>query len=306
MRIVSLLPSATEIICALGLNDQLVGVTHECDYPAQVTDLPRVTTTIIPHDASSRTIDNLVRERLTSVTALYSLKMDVIKKLQPDLIVTQALCDVCAVAESEVLDAINQLEHKPELVNLEPMTLDDVLDTIKLVGEATSLTDKADSVVKELLQRINNVRNRTGTSLSERDFKSVVFLEWLDPLFNAGHWTPTLIEYAGGNDLLGNKHLPSQTTEWGRVVELNPEYLFVACCGYDIKRTLQDVEIMKSYPGWSDLQCVKKKNVFITDGNAYFSRSGPRLVESLEIMAHALHPEIHPSPRNAPAAIRIL
>ena len=305
MRIVSLLPSATEIICSLGLTDQLVGVTHECDYPVEIMELPKITKTVIPHDASSSEIDKLVRSRLESTTALYSLKMDVLRNVNPDLIVTQALCDVCAVAETEVVEAIEQLPGNPVLVNLEPESLDDVLQTILMVGEATGLSTKSERVVEDLQRRVDTVKFRTVKMLDREDYPRVVFLEWIDPPFSPGHWNPTLIELAGGNDCLGNKNQPSQTTPWEKIMAIDPEFMFIACCGFDMQRTLKDIGILKNYPGWEQLSCVKNNRVFVTDGNAYFSRSGPRLIDSLEILAHAMHPQVHPLPLSAPAAQRI-
>jgi iron complex transport system substrate-binding protein len=302
VRIVSLLPSATEIICSLGLLDVLVGVTHECDFPSPVLDLPKVTETVIPHEASSSEIDSLVRSRLQSSTALYSLNMDVLHDLNPDLIITQALCDVCAVSESEVLEAIKQLKGKPQLINLEPMSLGDVLKTILMVGDATGLNSKSQSVVNDLKKRIQSVKSRTALGLKWEDYPRVAFFEWIDPLFNPGHWNPTLIELAGGIDSLGNKNQPSRTTAWEEVLAVDPEFMFIACCGFDLDRTFLDIEILKTYPDWQELSCVKSNKVYVTDGNSYFSRSGPRLVDSLEIISHAMHPHIHPRPLYAPAA----
>jgi iron complex transport system substrate-binding protein len=306
MRIVSLLPSATEIVCALGLSDQLVGVTHECDYPIEVEKLPKVTKTVIPHDSSSAEIDELVRNRLELTTALYSLRTDVLRELKPDLIVTQALCDVCAVAESEVLSVMNLLPNKPDLVNLEPMSIDDVLLTIRMVGEASNNIEDAQALVNALQSRIDLVKSRTQTLLNSEELPRVVFLEWIDPLFNAGHWNPELIQIAGGEDCLGNINQASRTTDWQEVLDIDPDFLFIACCGFDIPRTMQDIEILKSYPHWKELSCVRKDKVYVSDGNAYFSRSGPRLIDSLEIIAHAMHPAIHPLPLCGNKAIQII
>jgi iron complex transport system substrate-binding protein len=306
MRIVSLLPSATEIVCSLGLLDQLVGVTHECDYPVEVAKLPKVTKTVIPHDASSAEIDELVRNRLELTTALYSLKIEVLQDLKPDLIVTQALCDVCAVAESEVLSVMSLLPNKPALVNLEPMSIDDVLLTIKMVGEASNRIEESKALVNALQSRINLVKSRTQSMLNSAELPRVVFLEWIDPLFNAGHWNPELIQMAGGQDCLGNINQASRTTEWQEVLDIDPDFLFIACCGFDIERTMVDVEILKNYPRWNELSCVQNNKVYVSDGNAYFSRSGPRLIDSLEIIAHAMHPEIHPLPVCGNKALQVI
>jgi len=305
MKIVSLLPSATEIICELGLRDQLVGVTHECDYPISVIGLPQVTQSRIPKDSTSRQIDNLVREQLETDTALYSLRMDVLESLKPDLIVTQALCDVCAVAEKEVLDAACDLPGNPRVVNLEPMTLQDVFDTLMLVGDATNQKVSATNVVKKLQARVDKVQQRTEQLIPLAKHPAVAFLEWIDPPFNAGHWSPHLIELAGGIDCLGNKYQPSQTTPWEKVVAAQPDVLFLALCGFEVERAQQDISILKSYPGYAELPCVKNDRVYLTDGNAFFNRPGPRLADSLEIIAHALHPQVHTLPSHLSAALKV-
>lgn len=298
MRIVSLLPSATEIICALGLRHELVGVTHECDYPPPVLDLPKVTRTLIPTDASSRDIDQLVRERMQTQQALYALDMEMLTQLRPDLIVTQALCDVCAVAEAEVNAAAQVLPGRPRVLNLEPMSLSDMFDTLKRVGQATGRAARADSVVSALKVRVRAVIERTQ---QVRVRPRVVHLEWIDPPFNAGHWTPELIEHAGGEDSLGNEGQPSRSLPWSAIVEAQPDVLTVALCGFGIERTLKDMCILEARPGWADLPAVRHGRVYLIDGHHYFNRPGPRLVDSLEILAHALHPGIHPSPKGSPA-----
>jgi len=302
MRIVSLLPSATEIVCSLGLGEHLVGVTHECDYPPFVKALPKVTRTLIPHDASSRDIDALVRERLKSAKALYSLDLPVLEGLKPDLLVTQALCDVCAVAEAEVTAAACSLPGRPRVVNLEPSRLSEVFDCLRLVGDAAGVPGRAAEVVAALEARVEAVAARSR-SLAHRP--TGVLLEWIDPPFGSGHWSPELVRLAGGVEVLGREGLASQTTAWDRVRELDPEWLMVALCGFDVARTLVDLPILAAYPGYAELRCVHAGNVFVTDGNAYFSRPGPRLVESLEILAHALHPDVHPLPAGLTAALRV-
>lgn len=306
MRIVSLLASATEIICSLGLRDSLVGVTHECDYPADVVGLPIVTRSAIPHDASSIEIDRLVREQLETSTALYSLNVELLDELRPDVIVTQALCEVCAVSESEIKDTICQLTAQPELINLEPMCLKDVFDTLLLVGNVTNRMSIAESVVNSLKARVRRVKILTETHIKTDNYPKVVFLEWIDPPFNAGHWTPELIEMAGGIDCLGNKHRPSQTTLWDDVLDAQPDVMFIACCGFSMERAAKDLPILQSNVGWKDLPCVKNNRVYLSDGNSYFNRPGPRLVDSLEIIANALHPDVHILGLDLPTAVRVL
>lgn len=302
MRIVSLLPSATEIICGIGLRDALVGVTHECDYPLDVVDLPKVTKTLIPHDASSGEIDRLVRQQLESQQALYSLDMPVLESLHPDLIVTQALCDVCAVAESEVQRAVGSLPGDPSVVNLEPTRLADVLECIRQVGRAADSESKAERYVGRLQDRINTVAER---SLTIERRPSVMLMEWIDPPFCAGHWSPELVDIAGGREAIGVAGGRSVNTAWHQIVAADPEVMIIACCGYDVQRTLQDVPLLRSYPNWESMNCAKSGRVYVVDGAAYFSRPGPRLVDSLEIMAHALHPQVHPLPVGLPAANQV-
>ena len=302
MRIVSLLPSATEIVCSLGLGDELVGVTHECDHPPFVRELPKITHTLIPHDASSGRIDALVREQLTAERALYHLDMDALMALAPDLIVTQALCDVCAVAEAEVLEAACRLPGSPPVVNLEPMTLAEVFEAIGAVGAAAGRTDHAATVVAGLRARVDAVAARTAT-IPESERPRVAFLEWIDPLFNGGHWNPELIALAGGVDVLGSPAAPSRTITWDAVRNAEPDVIFVACCGFSTERALEDLPLLQARDGWDDLPAVRDGRVYFSDGNAFFSRPGPRIVDSLEVLAAALHPAVHPGPAAAAGAV---
>jgi len=302
MRIVSLLPSATEIICALGLVDQLVGVTHECDFPEAVQALPKVTRTLITTDASSGQIDGLVRERLQTQRALYTLDLPVLQALEPDLIVTQALCEVCAVAEDEVQAAACTLPGGPQIVNLEPRTLSEVLAAIRQVARATGVEGEAEGVIGELATRIDAVVARTA-GLPRRP--RVALLEWLDPPFSCGHWSPELVRLAGGVEGLGREGQPSRTLGWDEVLAWQPEVLFVACCGFSVERTLCDLPPRQSVPGWSEMPAMSSGQVYVTDGSHYFSRPGPRLVDSLEILAHTLHPGVHPLPTGLPRPIRL-
>ncbi len=302
MRIVSLLPSATEIVCTLGLGDQLVGVTHECDYPDFVTKLPKVTKTLIPHDATSARIDELVRERLKTQRALYTLDLPTLEALKPELIVTQALCDVCAVAEEEVRAAACTLPGQPQVINLEPQTLGEVLESVRDVGRAAGLLEKAEAVVRGLQVRIDVVARRSAT-LTHRP--RVVLLEWIDPPFCCGHWSPELVSLAGGHEELGLHGKPSRTLDWQEVLACRPEVLFIACCGFSVSRTMEDLPLLRAYPGWQELPCARSGRVYLVDGSHYFSRPGPRLVDSLEILANALHPDVHPLPDGLPAAIPV-
>lgn len=298
VRIVSLLPSATETICALNLEAQLVGVTHECDYPPSVQRLPKVTRTLIPTDASSSEIDRLVREKLRESRALYALDRPVLESLRPDLIVTQALCDVCAVAADEVREAACTLPGAPRVINLEPQTLSEVIASMRQVATAAGVERHGEEVTQSLLARVNAVERRTA-SIPHRP--RVALLEWLEPPFSCGHWNPELVRLAGGIEGLGNEGRPSRTLGWDEVVAWQPEFVLIACCGFGVERTLRDVPALERVPGWRNVPAVRSGRVYITDGSSYFSRPGPRLVDSLEILAHAIHPDVHPLPAGLPA-----
>jgi len=293
MRIVSLLPSATEIICSLGLADSLVGVSHECDYPAEVLELPKVTTSHIPEAASSKEIDALVRERLKTSKALYSLNQSVLEKLKPDLIITQALCDVCAVAEEEVRAVVCKLPGTPQVINLAPMTLAQVFESMLQVGRAVGKEEHAIFVVNAYQKRVDEVVLRSKKMVKN---PGVVFLEWLDPPFSSGHWTPELIAMAGGIELIGRLGQPSRTLEWREVADAKPEMLFIAACGFNVERTMQDLPVLDNVMMQKEFASLKPDKVFVADGSQYFNRPGPRLVDSLEILAHAIDPIVHPLP----------
>ncbi len=302
MRIVSLLPSATEIVCTLGLEEQLVGVTHECDFPASVRRLPKVTRTLIPTDAASAEIDRLIGERMSGAQALYTLDMAMLESLRPDLIVTQSLCGVCAVAEREVEAAACALPGNPRVVNLEPASLAEVLASIRTVAAAVDVADRAGEVIGALEQRIDAVVARSATVVER---PRMMLLEWIDPPYTCGHWSPELVRLAGGVEGLGREGEPSRRASWDEILAWQPQVLVVACCGFGVERTLRDLPILTARPGWSELPCVRDDRVYIVDGSAYFSRPGPRLVDSLEILADVLHPQ--PSaPRPWATALRHL
>lgn len=290
-RIVTLLPSATEIVCELGLRHRLVGVTHECDYPDGIDQLPHVTSSSIDHHAPSGEIDAAVRAHLGDNSALYTLNEALLRELKPDLIITQALCDVCAVSEDEVQAVLAKLPGSPELINLEPMTLGQVFDTIELVGQATDWTSETTDYLTTLRHRVNRIKRLTA-QIPNDERPTVGFLEWIDPPFNAGHWTPEIIELAGGIDLFGNKHQPSETISLERLFEADPDVLIMALCGFSRERALEDVELLKSYEQFHQLTCVRSQRLHVLNGNDYFSRPGPRLVDSLEILCELLHPGI--------------
>ena len=290
MHIISLLPSATEIMYALGLDDQLVAVTHECDYPDSVRAKPAITRNVLRQDLTSAEIDAAVRSQLSAdAHTIYTIDRELLQQLAPDLIVTQQLCEVCAVSYDEVLDAIRALPRRPDVLNLEPTTLADVLADIQRVGDATGHAEQARRVVDDLVARIARVRETVARATTR---PRVAFLEWIDPLFCGGHWNPELVELAGGIDGLGNKWQPSTRIEWQQVIDFAPEVLVISCCGFSAERAAADLPILAALPGYHDLPCVRDGRVHIVDGAAYFSRPGPRLVDSLELLARFIHPAL--------------
>ena len=300
MKIVSLLPSATEIVCALGLEENLAAVTHECDYPPPVRGKPRITRSVLPPELSSAEIDAAVREQLSGAQSLYAIDEEMLADIRPDVILTQQLCDVCAVSYGDVLDAVRRLPPGPCLVNLEPTTLDDVWRDITRVGTATGREGEAAHLTASLRARVAAVRERAARADTR---PRTVLLEWLDPLFCGGHWDPELVEIAGGFDGLGRMHAPSTQISWAAVREFAPEVLVVAQCGFGIKRTAQDMRRLQTQPGYYDLPAVRAGRVYIVNGSDYFSRPGPRLADSLEILAAIVHPGLFSEQQNDPERV---
>ena len=294
MRICSLLPSATEIVYALGLGDQLYGVSHECDYPPEAAAKPTLIRSAFDQSSlSSLEIDHAVMERLRSGEGVYAIDQDLLRQAEPDLILTQELCDVCAVPYSEVKRAVDQLVSRPRLLPLSPSLLGDVLQDISRVGEATGREEQAGFLVRRLRERIDRVTSRTATA-AERP--ATFCLEWADPLYVAGHWIPEMVEMAGGIDGLGMKGKPSVQIKWERVIGYAPEVVILMPCGFDVERAVREMPLLTRLPGWSDLPAVQRGQVYAVNATAYFSRSGPRLVDGLELLAKILHPELFPGP----------
>jgi iron complex transport system substrate-binding protein len=301
MKIASLLPSATEMVHALGLGGSLVAVSHDCDFPPYVASLPVVTRSFVPANASSGEIDRAVRELRSSSRALYALDVDALEELRPDLILTQALCTVCAVSEEEVHVAARRLPGRPEVVNLEARSLQEVLDGIRLVATRAGVTERGEVLVRELSERVEAVAARSAG----RAPTPIAFIEWLDPPFACGHWNPELIRLAGATDPLGREGEPARVVEWSQVAASEPAVIFIAACGFGVERTLRDLPALTRMPCWREVPAVLDGRVYVTDGSAYFSRPGPRLVDSLEILAHAIDPERHPLDERLPAAVRV-
>lgn len=291
-RIISLLPSATEILFALGLDADVRVVTHECDYPAGALSKPHITRSLLAPNLSSGEIDAAVREQLVAdAHSLYTIDRALLAEIAPTLIVTQRLCEVCAVAYDEVLEAVRSLPTRPEVINLEPERLDDVLRDIERVGAATNREAEADALVGSLRQRVEAVRQRVAAA---RTRPRVAFIEWIDPIFCGGHWNPELIALAGGEDGIGRLGERSEQVAWERIVAYQPEVMVIAACGFTEERSRQDEPLLRAYPGFADLPCARSGRVHFVDGAAYFSRPGPRLVDSLELLARLIHPELFP------------
>ena len=293
MRICSLLPSATEIVFALGQGSSLVGVTHECDFPAEAAQIPKVTRSNIPDGIPSAKIDQAVSKSLIEAGTLYELDLPLLARLQPDLVLTQRLCDVCAVSYDRVQEAAESLPSQPQVLNLEPHSLGDILDNIVTVGQALGIEAQAQAVRGGLQRRIDAVRTKTAT-LSNRP--RVFCMEWVSPPFCGGHWMKELVEIAGGRDDLAVLHRPSRRIEWENVLEFAPEVIVLTCCGFNLSRCAREGEILANLEGARDLPAMKNGRVYATDGSAYLSRPGPRIIESLEILAHLIHPDVCPPP----------
>ena len=303
MRICSLLPGATEIAFALGLGDDVVGVTHECDYPAEARQKPVVVHSLIDANRlTSLEIDRWVSKRIRSNQGLYVIDEERLHEAAPDVILTQGLCDVCAIDYNEVVSVSESLPKTPKIVSLTPTCLTDVLNDIARVGEATGQGHRAEQLVRELERRISTVREQVARSSGR---PRVACLEWLDPIYAAGHWVPEMVELAGGQDVLGRKGEPSAKIDWNKVVELAPDVMMLMPCGFDVSQTLRGAPALKPIEGWRDLPAVKAGNVFAANGHAFFSRPGPRLVDGLDILAHVIHPEVFPMQPSPDALQRI-
>jgi iron complex transport system substrate-binding protein len=294
MRIVSLVPSATELLFALGLGDEVIAVTHECDHPPEVLDLPKVTRDVIGPGLGPAEIDRAVRALTQEGRAIYELDEEALTRLRPDLIVTQALCAVCAVSYDDVRALADKMDPQPEVLSLDPHTIGEMLGDVRTLAQATGAKDAGVDLVQDAAARIDRVR------LAVRDAEpvSVAAVEWLDPVFTAGHWTPQMIEYAGGFDVLGLPGERSETRSWDELRAAQPEVVIVMPCGYDADRAQEE-----AYDFAEELESLGARRVVAVDAAAYFSRPGPRLVDGLELLGHILHPDRLPE---APPGLREL
>jgi iron complex transport system substrate-binding protein len=289
-RTVSLLPAATEIVGALGLMDDLLAVSHECDFPPEANARPRATRCEIHGKGlPSKDIDAWVSDRLRSGGSLYTLDEALLRDLRPELILTQKLCDVCAPAFGSVQAFAQTLPGPPRVLNLEPRRLEDVFANVALVAGAMGHPERSTPVVRALRDRVRAVAEGSSRAPGR---PSVFLMEWAEPVYCSGHWGPELVELAGGRDVLGRPGEYSVRVEWEAVRAADPEVIVLACCGHSVDRTLRDLPLLEARPGWSSLRAVRAGRVYVCDGSAYFSRPGPRLADTLEILAEIIHPEL--------------
>ena len=291
-RIVSLLRAATEIAAALGLIDEVVGVSHECDFPNEANARPRVTHCPV-HNAglASKEVDQWVRRALREQGTIYTIDEPLLRELRPDVILTQKLCDVCAVGYGTVARLAETLPGPPRVVNLEPTSLSDIFEDIRHVAQVCGVPERGDEVIARLLARVKNVRDRAARIA---DRPRCFLMEWVDPPFCSGHWGPELMEIAGGHDPSGRKHQPSAQIDWQEVLDARPEIIVLALCGYDVELARRDFELLRRFPEFDSLPAARAEEIYLVNASAYFARPGPRIVDSLELLAGILHPEEFP------------
>ena len=269
--------------------DDVVGVSHECDFPAEANKRPRVTHCPVHHAGlTSKDVDEWVRRALRDNGTIYTIDEPLLRTLRPDAILTQKLCDVCAVGYGTVARLAETLPGPPRVVNLEPSSLADIFENIREVAAACGVAERAEGVIANLSARVEAVRDRAA-QIADRP--RCFLMEWVDPPFCSGHWGPELVEIAGGHDPLGRKHQPSAQIDWQQVLDARPDIIVLALCGYDVDLARRDCELLKQFPGFDSLPAARAEEIYLVDANAYFARPGPRIVDSLELLAGILHPE---------------
>lgn len=289
-QIVSFLPSATEMACALGLSDQLVGITHECDYPPEVKGKPVVVRNALPIEKmTQREIDAAVAKRLREGTSLYEVDEHLLQELAPDIILTQDLCQVCAPSGNEISQALNLLPKKPQILWLTPNSLEQIAANVRDLGEATGRSKEAEELIASGQGRLERIVAVTR-SLPHRP--RVFCLEWLDPVYCSGHWVPEMVRVAGGIDALSREGKDSVRIPWEDVVKWAPEVLIITPCGFNLEKVIEQSHRLVNYSGWFDLPAVRHRRVYAVDANSYFARPGPRVVDGTELLAHLIHPEL--------------
>ena len=292
-RVVSLIASATEIVCALGACDLLVGRSHECDFPPDVTRLPSLTEPKFPLSGTSYDIDARVKAILQEGLSVYRVDAEKLEALRPDIIVTQDHCEVCAVSLKDVEAALYAWSGRQvEIVSLKPDSLADIWEDIAKVARALGCERQGQNLVEQLKARMASIAEQCGAAGTR---PRGAMIEWVDPLMAGGNWMPELVQMAGGENLFGAAGQPSPWLDWDQIVVADPDVLLVHPCGFDMARTLQEMPLLEHRPGWRDLKAVQRDRIFVADGNQYFNRPGPRIVESLEMLAEIFHPELFPS-----------
>lgn len=288
-RIISLLPAATEIVCALGLEGNLVGRSHECDFPESVKNLPICSSAKFVPGANSQEIDAQVKEILSDALSIYQIDKGLIKTLKPDVVITQAQCEVCAISLKDVEVALSDLvDANTKIISLQPNTLTDIFSEIRIIANVLGVEKRGEQLIEDLEERVDIVKHKLKFF---PDKPKVAMIEWLSPMMVAGNWIPELVEIAGGKSVLAKNGKHSPFVNWKQIYDENPEVIVVAPCGFTIGRTLQEMDLLLNLPGWRDLDAVKNNRIYIADGNAYFNRSGPRIVDSIEILAEIITPK---------------
>ena len=302
MRIVSLLPSATEIVCGLGLGIELVGVSHECDYPADALTKPKLIEPVFDTlRMGSEEIDELVRESIRQGRSLYRIKSDELKLADPDLIITQDLCDVCAVGASDVLEAVNKLGKSVRVLSLNPHTLRDIKDDVRNIAKTVGCPEQGERLVAEFEAKADVVRKLTADTRKIRVFCA----EWLNPLMSAGHWVPECVTLAGGVDRFASQGGPSTRVDWNSVLDYDPEVVVLMPCGFITERTVREAQDFLRLTGVRGLAAFRAGRIYATNGHSYFSRSGPRIFDGIQILARMIHPELFPNPLDPELGVRI-
>jgi iron complex transport system substrate-binding protein len=289
-RIVSFLPSATEMACALGLGDRLLGITHECDYPPEIAGKPIVVRNVLPIESMSQSeIDSAVTQRLRDGLSLYRVDETLMREIAPDLILTQDLCQVCAPSGNEVSQLLKALPSSPQILWLTPKSLEQIFDNLRDLGEATGRAQTAEALIAEGRARLKKIDAAARTASSR---PRVFCMEWIDPVYCSGHWVPEMVRIAGGIDSLGREGADSVRIPWQDVLQWEPEVLIVMPCGFGLEKVVGEARQLSTYPGWADLPAVRDNRVYAVDANSYFARPGPRVVEGTELLAHLLHPDL--------------
>jgi iron complex transport system substrate-binding protein len=288
-KIISLLPAATEILCALGLRENLLAISHECDFPENLNSLPVCTSSKIKSNAGSEDIDSGVKELVANGLSVYNLDVQLIRELKPDVIITQSQCNVCAVSLEDVqLELTELIKEDVKVISLEPQTLDDILNSIRRLGSEFQAQERAEALLEELEERINIIRHKLKFI---EQIPSVICIEWLSPLMLAGNWTPGLCTIAGGRAVLVEEGKHSPFIDFENIRAENPDIIVIMPCGFSLGQTLKEISLLLELPGWPELAAVKNNRVYVTDGNQYFNRPGPRIVDSIEILAEIIHPK---------------